>query len=81
MFMSPQYESRNKRFYDEANEESKLNALNGQHSKSVSGVAFEQTKASFQNINQNRGSKLGEMVASDKKQQSSVNKDFFNLNL
>ena len=45
MFMSPQ--SRNKRLYDEAKEESISNALNGQHSKSVSGVAFEQTKASF----------------------------------
>ena len=79
MFMSPQYDTRNKKFYDDTNDEENRNAMSCQNSKSKSGMPFDQNKQAFPSMSYNRGSKLGEMVTKDKRQ--AKKSEFFNLNL
>ena len=59
--MSPQIDIKAKKFYDDIDDELNRNNLSCQHSKSVSGTVFDQTRQAYPGAQFKKGSKLGEM--------------------
>lgn len=78
--MSPQFDVKGKKFYDDIDDELNRNNLSCQNSKSASGTVFDQTRQAYSGVQFKKGNKLGE-IGQMGRRQSASNSEFFNLNL